>query len=157
MRAEMLSGALAALAAASELGAAPSGNLERTVLRNGLEVILIRKGGVPLVTVEIAIRAGAFIETPELNGLTHLHEHMFFKANRTIPNQAAYLRRLDDLAMSWNGSTSHEVVRYYFTLPRELFRQGLDFLKDAIQSPLFLTEELEKERKVVIGEYDRNE
>jgi len=134
----------------------PSG-IEQTVLENGLDVILLQKPGVPLVTVEIAIRAGSFIETPELNGLTHLHEHMFFKANRAIPNQAAYVRRLEELGTSWNGSTYYEVVRYFFTLPSRLLREGLELLRDAIQSPLFLPEELEKERKVVISEYDRNE
>ncbi len=137
--------------------AARAETIERTVLRNGLDLILVQKNGVPLVTLEIAVRAGAFIETPELDGLTHLHEHMFFKANQAIRDQASYLRRLDDLGANWNGSTSHEVVRYYFTLPSELLREGMVFLRDAIQSPLFLAEELEKERKVVIGEYDRNE
>ncbi|MBI4586874.1 MAG: insulinase family protein [Planctomycetes bacterium] len=131
--------------------------IQRAFLKNGLEVLLIVKEGVPLVTIEIAVRAGAFIETPELDGLTHLHEHMFFKANRAIPDQTAYLRRLDELGMSWNGSTSHEVVRYFFTLPSELIRDGLVFMRDAIQTPIFLQEELEKERQVVIGEYDRNE
>ncbi len=134
-----------------------SSGIEQTDLENGLEVILVQKVGVPLVTVEIAIRAGSFIETPSMNGLTHLHEHMFFKANRAIPDQATYLRRLDELGTSWNGSTSHEVVRYFFTLPAELLREGLELLRDAIQFPLFLPEELEKERQVVIGEYDRNE
>ena len=145
--------------AATGLGAArvAAGDLEKTTLRNGLDLILIRKAGVPLVTVEIAIRAGAFIESPELNGLTHLHEHMFFKANRAIPDQEAYLRRLEELGTSWNGSTSDEVVRYYFTLPSALLKEGLEHLRDAIQSPLFLAEELERERKVVIGEYDRAE
>ncbi len=147
--------ALAAAGAAT--AAARAENIERTVLRNGLDLVLVQRNGVPLVTLEIAVRAGAFIETPELDGLTHLHEHMFFKANQAIPDQASYLRRLDDLGASWNGSTSHEVVRYYFTLPAELLRDGLVFLRDAIQSPLFLAEELEKERKVVIGEYDRAE
>jgi zinc protease len=131
--------------------------MERFVLPNGLETVLLPKTGVPLVTVEISIRAGGFIETPELNGLTHLHEHMFFKANRAYPDQPTYLRRLDDLGASWNGITSDEVVRYFFTVPSGRIREGLEFLRDAIGSPLFLPEELEKERVVVLGEYDRNE
>ncbi len=131
------------------------GSIHRAFLENGLEVLLARKEGVPLVTIEIVIRAGSFIEPPELDGLTHLHEHMFFKANRAIPDQEAYLKRLDELGMSWNGSTSNEVVRYFFTLPTELVEEGLVFMRDAIQSPLFLDEELTRERKVVLGEYDR--
>jgi zinc protease len=52
------------------------------VLSNGLEVIVLPDSAVPLVTVEIAVRNGSFTEPPELNGLSHLYEHMFFKSNQ---------------------------------------------------------------------------
>ncbi|QQS32020.1 MAG: insulinase family protein [Acidobacteriota bacterium] len=50
-------------------------------LANGLEVIVYPDKGVPLVTVELAVRNGSFTEPPELNGLSHLYEHMIFKPN----------------------------------------------------------------------------
>jgi zinc protease len=53
--------------------------LVNKVLPNGLEVIVLEDHSVPLVTVELAVRNGAFTEPPELNGLSHLFEHMFFK------------------------------------------------------------------------------
>ncbi|MBK8813911.1 MAG: insulinase family protein [Acidobacteria bacterium] len=53
-------------------------------LPNGLEVIVLPDNSVPLVTVEIAVRNGSFTETPDLNGLSHLYEHMFFKPNSAI-------------------------------------------------------------------------
>jgi zinc protease len=53
-------------------------------LSNGLEVIVLQDSSVPIVTVEIAVRNGSFTEPPELNGLSHLYEHMFFKTNRAI-------------------------------------------------------------------------
>ncbi|HEY0428071.1 MAG TPA: pitrilysin family protein [Pyrinomonadaceae bacterium] len=51
-------------------------------LANGLEVIVLPDASVPLVTVEMAVRNGSFTEPPELNGLSHLYEHMFFKPNK---------------------------------------------------------------------------
>jgi zinc protease len=51
------------------------------VLPNGFEIIVLPDNSIPLVTVEIAVRNGSFTETPELNGLSHLYEHMFFKPN----------------------------------------------------------------------------
>lgn len=51
-------------------------------LANGLEVIVLADNSIPLVTVEMAVRNGSFTEPPELNGLSHLYEHMFFKTNR---------------------------------------------------------------------------
>jgi zinc protease len=54
------------------------------VLPNGLEIIVLPDSAVPLVTVELAARNGSFTEPPELNGLSHLYEHMFFKPNRAV-------------------------------------------------------------------------
>ncbi len=53
-------------------------------LSNGLEVIVLQDSSVPIVTVEIAVRNGSFTEPPELNGLSHLYEHMFFKPNQAL-------------------------------------------------------------------------
>lgn len=53
-------------------------------LPNGLEVIVLQDSSVPLVTVEMAVRNGSFTEPPELNGLSHLYEHMYFKPSQAI-------------------------------------------------------------------------
>ena len=53
-------------------------------LPNGLEVIVLKDDTVPIFTAEMVVRNGAFTETPELNGLSHLYEHMFFKTNRAV-------------------------------------------------------------------------
>lgn len=53
-------------------------------LPNGLEVIVLKDSSVPLVTVEMAVRNGSFTEPPELNGLSHLYEHMYFRRNQAI-------------------------------------------------------------------------
>ena len=50
-------------------------------LANGMQVIVLADSSVPLVTIELAVRNGSFTEPPELNGLSHLYEHMFFKPN----------------------------------------------------------------------------
>lgn len=126
-------------------------------LKNGLDVIVLENHAVPLVTVEIAVRSGGFVETPDYAGLSHLYEHMFFKANRAIPNQEAYLKRLRELGAVWNGSTGTERVNYYLTLPSENMREGAVFLRDALYGPLFQQKELERERVVVLGEVDRAE
>ncbi|MBE7515533.1 MAG: insulinase family protein [Chloracidobacterium sp.] len=64
--------------------AAPKIPYVTRTLANGLEVIVYPDSGVPLATVEIAVRNGSFTEPPELNGLSHLYEHMFFKTNGPV-------------------------------------------------------------------------
>jgi len=53
-------------------------------LANGLEVIVLHDSSVPIVTVEMAVRNGSFTEPPELNGLSHLYEHMYFKPSQAL-------------------------------------------------------------------------
>jgi len=132
-------------------------NIYEHKLPNGLEVIVIENSTVPLVTVEINVRNGAFTEPTEYDGLSHLYEHMFFKANESIPNQERYMERTRELGMIWNGTTSEERVNYFFTIAKDSLEQGMEFMKAAIMTPLFLQEELERERPVVTGEMDRAE
>jgi zinc protease len=119
--------------------------------------MVIENHAVPIVTVELNVKNGAYTEGPEFSGLSHLYEHMFFKANRTIPSQEAYLRRMNQLGAQWNGTTSEERVNYFITLGVDSLVQGLQFMEDAIRYPLFNQDELVRERPVVLGEFDRNE
>ena len=127
------------------------------VLSNGLEVIVLEDHSVPLVTIELAVKNGSYTEPPELNGLSHLYEHMFFKTNRAIVNLEDYLKSIGQLGIAYNGTTREEVVNYYFTTTSPNLPTAMQFMKDSIRYPLFDEREFEREREVVIGEIDRNE
>ncbi|MGI8494235.1 MAG: M16 family metallopeptidase [Pyrinomonadaceae bacterium] len=127
------------------------------VLANGLEVIVLRDPSVPIVTVELAARNGSFTEPPDLNGLSHLYEHMFFKTNGAIVRRENYLRDIGQLGITYNGTTREEVVNYYFTTTSPYVSTALRFIKDAVRYPVFDEEEFAQEKQVVVGEIDRNE
>ena len=156
-------------------------------LANGFEVIVLPDSSVPLATVEIAVRNGSFTEPRELNGLSHLYEHMFFKPhegqllyNCELAMQNGgndYFRRANcaetlklrdtigsvvylnnqDQLNIKNATTREEVVDYYFITTSDNLASAMRFINDAIRYPTFKKEELEQEIKVVIGEIDRNE
>ena len=155
-------------------------------LSNGLEVIVLPDASVPIVTVEIDVRNGSFTESPELNGLSHLYEHMFFKPNEAVQlfkceqyknypsillqnncsehlkyktgiGDVDYLGNIGQLGITYNGSTREEVVNYYFTTTSPYLSTAIRFINDAIRYPTFNPQEFEEEKKVVIGEIDRNE
>lgn len=131
--------------------------LKRKVLKNGMEVIVVENHGVPIATLEIDVRNGAFTQSPEYAGLAHMYEHMFFKANADLPLPDQFTDRAAELGAVFNGSTREEVVNYYLTLPADSLEGGLQFLASALRSPLFREDELKREKVVVLGEYDRNE
>jgi zinc protease len=131
--------------------------VQRRVLANGLEVIVVENHGVPIATLEIDVKNGAFTQPPEYAGLAHMYEHMFFKANRTYPNPDAFARRASELGAIYNGTTQEERVNYYLTLPADSLEGGLRFLAASLREPLFREEDLASEKEVVLGEYDRAE
>ncbi len=135
----------------------PEAKLVNRVLANGLEVIVLEDHSVPLVTIELAVKNGSYTEPPELNGLSHLYEHMFFKANRAVADQEDYLKTIGQLGITYNGQTREEVVNYYFTTTSPNLRTAMNFMRDSARYPLFNAGEFERERQVVIGEIDRNE
>ncbi|HEY8164809.1 MAG TPA: pitrilysin family protein [Gemmatimonadaceae bacterium] len=147
----------AALLVAAPLESQTSLPIQSRKLANGLEVIVIENHAVPIVTVELNVKNGAYTEPPEYAGLSHLYEHMFFKANKTIPSQEKYLERLNQLGALWNGTTSEERVNYFVTVGVDSLVPAMQFMEDAIRYPLFMQEELVRERPVVLGEFDRNE
>ncbi len=136
---------------------APDDSFVRFTLDNGLEVLVVERHVTPIVTILAAVKNGAIAESDEYDGLSHLYEHMFFKGNRALPSQHEYMKRMRELGMSFNGTTSTEAVQYFFTLPKENFDQGVVFMRDALLTPLFDETELKTEVKTVLGEYDRNE
>src|SRR3954462_1286546 len=126
-------------------------------LPNGLEVVVIENSRVPLATIEIAVKNGAYTEGPEYSGLSHLFEHMFFKANRDYPDQQKFIGRVQELGAQFNGTTSEERVNYFFTFDRDSLQAGLKFMNAAIRFPIYRTEDMQKERPVVDGEFQRAE
>ncbi|HVZ40697.1 MAG TPA: pitrilysin family protein [Candidatus Kapabacteria bacterium] len=135
----------------------PGSPYKTMTMDNGLQVVVIENSTVPLVTIDIAVRNGSFTEPDEFAGLSHLYEHMFFKANAALPSQEQFMKRVRELGIVFNGYTSQEVVTYFFTMPSRNLESGMKFMSDAIKNPLFKPEELVKEREVVLGEFDRNE
>jgi zinc protease len=126
-------------------------------LANGLEMIVVEDHSIPLVTCELAVRNGSFTEPPELNGLSHLYEHMFFKANRAALTGEAYLDTIDQLGIIYNGQTQEELVNYYFTTTSPNLAIAMRFMRDAVRYPLFDEGQFAQEQQVVIGELDRHE
>jgi zinc protease len=131
--------------------------IQRKVLPNGLEVIVVENHGVPLATVEIDVKNGSFTQSPEYEGLAHMYEHMFFRANSKYPEPNQFWDRASDLGAVFNGTTQEERVNYYMTVPAEKLGDAVQLLASALRGPMFRRDELERERQVVIGEYDRNE
>ncbi len=81
-------------------------------------------------------------------------EHMAYGSR--IGN-VSYLSSIDGMGLANNATTREEVVNYYFTTTSPYVSTAIRFINDAIRYPTFDPEDLEQEKKVVLGEIDRNE
>jgi len=122
-------------------------------LPNGAEVFLVENHAVPLVTVCVAFRGGASVQTPETAGLFHLYEHMMFNGNDKYPTKDAFTAGLKRMGTtSWNGATGREYINYYITVPSNRLEEAIDFWAHAVMAPRLDPAVLENEKKVVLNE-----
>ena len=127
-----------------------------TTLPSGLKVIVREGHEINLVAVDIWVRAGSINETASNNGISHLTEHMIFKATRKYgPGEID--RQIEGLGAELNGGTSKNWVHFYTTVASEYLPTALDVLSDALTNPQFRAEDIEKERQVILDEIARSE
>lgn len=130
-------------------------NLYEFTLNNGLELFVLEDDSAPLAYIEIAVKCGGIHQTKENAGLFHLYEHMMFKGNKKFKTQKEVTQEMNSLGVaSWNGSTGIDRVNYYFTVPSNLLKRGLEFWSYAVRFPLLDEKEFENEKKVVVSEIE---
>lgn len=126
----------------------------RTVLANGLTVLVKENHTSPVAAIYTHVKAGYFNEADEVVGISHLIEHMFFKGTaRRGAGEIA--KETKELGGTLNAATIYDHTVYYTLLPSKHFAQGLDLQADALIHPAFDPGELEKETEVVIEEAKR--
>ncbi|MEO8908930.1 MAG: pitrilysin family protein [Gemmatimonadaceae bacterium] len=128
--------------------------IHRTLLPNGLTVLVQEDRSAPVVAIVTLVKAGYFDETDDENGLAHALEHMFFKGTTK--------RRVGDIAKETkasggylNAHTIYDNTVYYTVLPSSGFAKGLDIQADAYANSIIDAGELAKEMEVIIQEAKR--
>ncbi len=129
--------------------------VHRETLDNGLTLLVSEQPGSGVVAINTWVKAGYFHEPDEVAGMAHLFEHMFFKGSKSFPEPEAIAGELARIGGRTNAGTIYDSTNYYFVLPKESFRRGLEIQADALIHPLFDPEELAKEAEVVIEESNR--
>lgn len=128
---------------------------EKIVLANGITLLLIENHNSPVVALNACFRVGSVIESEDEAGICHLIEHMIFKG--TPSRKAGQIAAAIEAAGGdINAYTSFDETVYYCSVSSRFFDEGLEVLTDAIMNPLFETEELEREKPVVIEEINRS-
>lgn len=126
-------------------------------LANGLKIILVPMPNSLTTTVLVLTKTGSEYETKNINGISHFLEHMMFKGTKKRPNSRAISEELDSLGAQYNAFTDHEYTGYYTQTEARHFKNALDVVSDIYLNATLPSEEIKKERGVIIGEIEMYE
>jgi predicted Zn-dependent peptidase len=108
--------------------------------------------GNPTVTVAVFVEAGSKYETKDTSGISHFLEHVCFKGTLSRPNASDLSTELDGLGCDSNAFTGEEYTGYYAKVKASNFEKLLEIIADLYLNPIFKSEEIEKEKGVIIDE-----
>jgi zinc protease len=128
--------------------------IHRTVLDNGLTVIVRRDRSAPVVAIVTYVKAGYFDETDDVVGIAHVLEHMYFKGT-PARGVGEIARQTKAVGGYLNAGTIYDHTSYYTVLPSSGFVAGLDVQFDAYANSLIDAGELARELEVIIQEAKR--
>tara|TARA_R110000868_G_scaffold134793_2_gene347020 strand:- start:6349 stop:7611 length:1263 start_codon:yes stop_codon:yes gene_type:complete len=125
--------------------------IQHATLPGGMRLVTDSMDSVETVSLGVWVNAGARNETADINGVSHLLEHMAFKgtARRTSMDIAV---EIENVGGHLNAYTSRESTVYYATVLKEDADLALDIVSDILVNSTFDEDELARERTVVLQE-----
>lgn len=123
----------------------------REILPNGLEVVVLKNPGTSSVSVDLWVKAGSRYEPPELNGISHLVEHLLFKGTQRRTAQDIS-REIAGVGGMTNAYTTWEYTQVHIAILPPHLELALDVLADMAQNSKMTEEMVAKEKKVVLEE-----
>ncbi len=102
------------------------------------------------------MRAGSRHELPELNGISHFAEHMVFKGTKSRSAQRI-AREVDAIGGNLDAFTGKETICFNMKVLDDHVPTALDVLSDLVLNPVFASEEIARERGVILEEIKMDE
>lgn len=124
-------------------------------LDNGQTVVIQEVKNNPIVTIDTWIKTGSIDEDDSNNGVAHFLEHLFFKGTKNHES-GEFDQILETKGAITNAATSKDFTHYYVTIPSKDFDLAMELHGDMMLHPLIPRNEMEKERKVVLEEINKD-
>jgi zinc protease len=134
--------------------ASTSNNTHETTLDNGLKIIVKEDHRAPVIISEIWYKVGASYEHNGITGISHMLEHMMFKATKNLKD-GEFTELIARKGGQQNAFTSNDYTGYYQLLSKEhldtSFYLEAERMQNLLLDPAILAKELqvvtEKRRK----------
>ena len=125
--------------------------VRRVTLDNGLTVLMLQRGTLPIVSVEALYKVGSRNERPGITGAAHYIEHMAFRRTERI-NKTDLTNQVLRWGGRWGGYTSYDQTVYNAHAPTAYLDWLIFMERQRLRHVLFDAESVELERTSVISE-----
>lgn len=132
-------------------GGAVAAPFTRTVLPNGIPLVVQESLSSPTVSLNIYIKVGSVYEKSGQTGISHFYEHMFFRGTPTRTG-LEFKRAIEALGGQTNANTGQDFTHFFINMPKQYTNQGLELLADAYLNAECSQESIDGERDVVLEE-----
>jgi zinc protease len=129
-------------------GSMPS--VQRTVLSNGLVLLVSEEHSLPFVVVNMLLDAGSRLDPTGKEGLAHLTaKGLLLGTSRQ--NAATINESLDFMGASLGSSAERDYMAVVLQVLKKDLEKGFDILVDALMNPSFPEEEIGREVRKIAG------
>ncbi|XP_071749609.1 insulin-degrading enzyme isoform X2 [Lepeophtheirus salmonis] len=124
-------------------------------LQNGVRIFLVSDLETEMSAAALDIKVGSFSDPANLQGLSHLCEHVLFTGSESFPKES-YSEYLDEKGGSSNAFTTSEHTNFYFEVPSEHFTEALKRFISYFESPVFRENAINRELDIIESEHEKN-
>jgi len=140
------------LLSVSAFAAEPIG--KRILLDNGMILLLSEKHDIPMVTMNMAIKAGSMVEPADKPGLASITASLLTQGTtKRTANQIS--REIDFVGGSVSASGGDDFATASLRVLKKDLRTGLDLLSDVLLNPVFDQKEIDRKVKETLAEIRR--
>ena len=126
-----------------------------TTLANGIRVLSLPLPHMESVLLAAFVNVGSRNESAELNGISHYLEHMAFKGTDT-KDCFQIISEMEIMGSDVNAYTSSDRTCYHVSGRKQDLPRFAELIGDIMLNSTFPEEEVEKERGVILQEYNRS-
>jgi zinc protease len=146
----LASGFAASTAAAGPAPAFHVGAPERSVMKNGLTVMVLSRPGLPLVQMQLQLPSGSIADPPGKEGLASLTAALLARGT-TRRDADAFAEQVEFLGGALDGSASLERSTVAGEFAARDFEAGLGLLAEMVREPVFAEGQFERERGLALA------
>ncbi len=125
--------------------------IEKIKTDSGIEIIMDKLENISTCSVGVFVKTGSSDENEDEEGISHVLEHMIFKGTPER-NYLQISEDIDYLGANINAHTTKEETVFYINALTEFLEKSVDILFDIVTNSSIDSNELEKEKDVIIEE-----